>query len=372
MSETTLLGQRLRQLEQGEDRFRILDVEHSSVSHRVNYDATHLGVYYLLPPSTATADEVVALMEEFKARDAIHFHFHAQRSLGVEHQPILTPDDFARKHFEKPRQKLVKVQWGHRRAALELLEILDELKSPFSRETFPRLGDISLANYKAPQEGRETKLSVRLRGNDWKTLNDAESDIKIYIAEANLPREIYVSRHRVQGLAPEVILASTEASTAKAHRFLADLAECLPEATDEEVPVTVVAPSEPGSEVTFAQIREQAAVKKRERGFEEIRGDVLAAVLETLETMPGFRGIDLAIRGDGVEAKFPASGMLGLGGHFDRQHRMALRSVYRTLRGLPQFREGWDAAFSYDRALRVLRVRVLPPGSEVPGSFEKL
>lgn len=368
------LGRQLRALESGADRFRVLDVEHSAEQSRVISSYVHWGVFYFLPPASTDAEQVKALFDDCKSRGLLHFSCNTQGTLGIEHAPVLTTDLFAFKHFEKPARKMLKVQWSHRKAYAELREILDALRRPFAPDEFPHVRDVRVSDYRPPAEGRQTLVALMPVHDRWRTVTELEDALRIHLAEANLPREILVGRHQVKGLQREVLLTSTEATSAFGQQYLTDLAEYIlaNPGEAEEGEAAEQDDRSLASAMNFVNIKELHRPREVVVTPEQLYHQVLNTLADTLGGMRDFAGDIKGVRGPILEIAYPPKGLLGVGGHFDAAQQTVLRSAVRVVRATPGLKEGWSLAYRYDRGARVLRVRAGSEGDNALEGFTSL
>jgi len=85
----------------------------------------------------------------------------------------------------------------------------------------------------------------------------------------------------------------------------------------------------------------------------------------TLSQMKSYIDLPQAIRGNQLQITFSKRGLIGIGGHFDKDHEKVLSSVYQSVRGTHGLQKGWSASFYYDRNTRVLSIKA-GPESERP------
>jgi len=350
---------------------RVLDVHQAAMGRSMLSIYIHSGHYYMLPAIGMTAAQLVSLLDEYKERGALHFTYNAQSSIDTPHKPVLPMDPYADLYFGDPSDGLVKITAVSRSKVAELNAILDALKPPFDPASFPYVDEIERTEYKPRTEGSMARLSLRLKGGDWKHLRDLEEGIRSHLAESNLIRDITVGRHAVKGLDPEILLTTGEETTEKGFAFLAALADYLPASAEQSTP------SQRGAEGLLAVMSAAQAVDPegrkalvREPAVRvmsplELRRAALAALGETLKTIEGFRGLSQSLAGNLLLIQFP-KGILGLGGHFDEECEGTLGMVYRTVQSNPKFEKGWAAHYRYDKRNRVLSVSVAGEGEPAP------
>jgi hypothetical protein len=368
------LAQRLKQL----GRFRILDLHQAAFVRGILQEYIHSGIYYVVPPDGVMAAEVEKLFDEYKDKEAIHLAFHVQNAIDIAHKPIIPLDSFVEKYFADPPNGMLKVTAVARAKLAELNAIIDELKIPFDAHTFPGIDLFELSEYRAPAEGRQTSVGLHIPGGDWKRLTTLDESIKELVSESNMIREVWVSRHTVKGLEPEIVLTSMEATTPKGHQFLVDLATYIQTIHPSDRPVSATPPhvaeeaeleSSPGEtfKFNFAPRKENTEVNRA-----LLYRTVLESLGGTLKTMKEFADFKQTVSGNLLLMEFPPKGFIGLGGHFTPAQEKTLETVYRVVKLMPDLGEGWLAHYNYDKESRMLSVKVGSPDEKAPPSWKLL
>jgi hypothetical protein len=352
---------------------RILDVHQAAKARGILSIFIHDGHYYMAPANGGTAAEIERILGEYRERGAIHFTFNAQSSIDTPHKPILPMDSFANRHFANPTHGVVKITAVSRSKLGELNALIEALKPEFDPNDFPFIDQLEKSDFKPQREGSTTRLTLRLKNPDWKHLRDIEEALRDYFAEAHYVRDILVGRHSVKGMDPDIMLSSTDETTAKGHAFLTALAAFLP--GSESVPpfeqrgVEGLLHALSEAEMTKPETRQRLKLEPVVRAMSplEQRRLALSTMGETLKTMAGFKGLDQTLTGSSLLIQFP-KGILG-GSHFDTECEGTLAFVHRTTRTNPQLENGWKGVYNYDRRTRLLTVRAVGESESAPAGW---
>ncbi len=371
------LANRLKEL--GE--IKVLDLSQAATARAIHQPWIHDGIFYLLPPGEHTGHELQKLFDESREAGEIHFTYNAQSSMDMNHKPILPLDPYANRYFSNPPHGFLKILAVAKSKVLELNELLDDLKRPFDPDTFPHIKDVVLSNFKEPSTGHQTSVALRLIHEDWKKLSALESDLKDHMSDLNLIREIFVTRHSVKGLPPEVTLNSTESTTEKGTQFLINLAGYLKEhqPKPEELKVLVgaagAADTDPIPEIDFSAPafggpRPQAPAVVEDPS--KICKSALEHLVTTLQSMEDFKGITVTRTGLVALIEMPKKGFMGLAGSFGEAQAATLYNVTQSVKVMPGLHSGWMAFYHYDKATRVLSIKVGPDGTTAAPGWNTL
>lgn len=342
---------------------KILDLEQSAIIRGIYHDRIHHGIYYLRPPDGVNAAALQKLFDEYRSVGAIHLAYNAQSALDINHKPILPLDGFAGKYFGEPALGLLKVTAVARGKVSELEAIIAQFREPFNPESFPGIDQLAVTQFKPPSKVGQTTLSLRVVNGEWRDLTRIEEEIKDHLAETSLVREILVSRHSVKGLDAEIILASTEAISKFGNSFLTDLASHL----IANPPVDLEVRQE--VELDLDEVESEIVQLRRETPKEDpsnMRRRALEVLGQTLGSMTAFTGKAQSMSAGMLLVEFPRVGLLGIGGHFGKEHVPPLGAVVRVVRASPGLHEGWAASYSYSKATRLLTIKVTPEGEATP------
>ncbi|HEY3779719.1 MAG TPA: hypothetical protein VGL56_01455 [Fimbriimonadaceae bacterium] len=363
----------------GLGEIKVLDLSQAAIARAIHQPWMHDGFYYLLPPEGYTGQDIQKLFDEGRDAGEVNYTYNAQSSMDMNHKPILPLDPYANKYFSNPPHGFLKILAVARSKVEKLSALLDELKRPFDPESFPHLKELVLSNFKEPSAGHQTSVALRLIHEDWKHLSALESDLKDHIAEQNLVREIFVTRHSVKGLPPEVTLNSTEATTEKGTQFLLDLAayvkEHQPKLEEIKIPVGAAIAAEPVPELNFSvpafggpRPQAVAVVEDPSTNYKH----ALEHLVTSLKLMEDFAGITVTVAGLMALIEMPKKGFMGLAGHFDKSQEGTLYQVCQSVKIMPGLHGGWAVFYHYDKTTRVLSIKVGPEDMSAPPGWQNL
>ncbi len=370
------LGRALRDLGEGEDRVKVLDVDHSATTYQLPQieSRVRVGVYYLRPPSGVT---VQAMKEIFDQVEGLAFRYKLTSGIGTDHMELLTPDDYARQYFGSTSMKLIHIEGARKAAREQLEEIFDQMKLEFDAASFPHLDDVTISGYKEGNEELSTVVKLLAYEDDFRNLSKIERAITHKFSENNLHREIIVTRHLVRETKPEIILSTTAKATVKGRTFLDELAAYLIDRDGgiqtearRSVVKSVETPSSASASSYKTLVQAFPTQRKVVRTPLEIVNSAHSAFFDTLSRMTAFAGLEISKLPQAIHVQFPKK--MFRARQFEERDLRELKGVNKAIIGSPGLHEGWNAYHVFDKKERVLKIRFTTPDQELQSPWLRL
>jgi hypothetical protein len=353
------LGRELMKLGTAGDRVKVLDVDHSATTFKLpQIEArVRVGVYYLRPPASVTAQE---MKEVFDESEGLAFRYKVTSGIGTDHMELLTPDEYARQYFSGSA-KLIHIEGARKAAREQLEEMFDAMKVTFDPLCFPHLDDVVISGFKQGNDEFSTQVTLLAYDDDFRSMSRIERDLAKNLSEGNLHREIIVGRHLVRDTKPEFILSTTAKATAKGREFLNDLATHMVlrdgGLQTQAIRVGVSKPIDQKSEAQVYKSLVQAFPKTHPVVEQpaEIVSRAAVQFQETLSQMSAFKKLEIKKVPGGIQVEYPKN-LFG-GRRFEERDLRELKAVHAAILGSPGLHEGWSAHHLYDKNERVLKIR---------------
>lgn len=366
---------------EGHGRPQVLDVEHSIQDHKPLLSGTiSQASYYILPPSGMAADALIGWFESVPGFSEFRLTLVPILGLDTYHQPLISSDDFAKKHFHDSRQRVLRVVGKSNQAIAAMTAFIKALKRPFDASIFPHYGDFSVSGYKTAESGGGAELKLLFKPADYHLLMPVEHLVTVHLDECNLGREIGASRHPTRTQAPELILASThEASAGLA--YLDALANSLPRATPQEVAqATAIAQTASRNAVKETSSAHapfsQPQVPTRVLPPHELIKTAIANLADILTSSRFAAGADVKLvrAGAAIEVVFPRTiGTLWIATSFrEAKHIKEIANACVALRADPVLRDGWSALYKFDSPTGKLHIWATEAGSRAPDGWKEI
>jgi len=347
---------------------RVLDVEHSVQAYKPTLTGSiSVASYYIRPPDGMTVEELIELLEKVPGFEAMNLTLVSVLGLDTYHQPLISVDDFAKKHFGSNQLRVIRVVGKSDQAIAAMAALIDGLKPGFDSTTFPHHSDFLLSGYRPSSPGRSAEVKLLFKPADANLLMRVERLVRTHLDELNMGREIRTSRHSTRGQAPDLILSSNHESES-ARIFLDALAHSLRESTSQEIAEATEAAQRTAGPTGTETHNVRAAFNQAvvmTLSPTEVKKRAMAAFADVLRNTGFANGLEVQIvqGGMAVEVTFPRTATsLFLSTSFDeRKHVKALSSAYVAVKADPQLRDGWVAHYRFERKTGKLQVRAVDP-----------
>jgi len=359
----------------------VLDVENSIKVHKPLLTGSDSPAsYYIRPPSGMSAEAFIEWFESIPGYRDFKLTLVPILGLDTFHQPLISADDFARKHFHDNQLRIVRVVGKSNSAIEAMTAFVEALKLPFDAKHFPQHKDFSVSRYRTAEMGGATEVKLLYKPADYNALMKVERLVSVHLDEFNLGQEIGASRHSTRTQPPELILISVN-NIPTGVAFLQALVESLPIATPEEV---VEATERAQSSSTHSQTDttssharfSQPEVPTLLLPPEELKKKVLASLAEVLKVGNFANGVGIKVvhGGTTIEIKFPRSiGALWLTTTYrESQHIKQVANFCMGVRTDPVLREGWLAVYHYDSSAGKLHIRASDADSDPPSGWKSI
>lgn len=357
----------------------VLDVEHSIQVYRPTLTgAGSPASYYIRPPEGTSAEAFIEWFES--APNYADYRLTLISILGLDtyHQPIVSANDFAKKHFSNNQLRIVRVVGKSDQAIEAIAAFIEALRVPFDAKLFPEHSDFAVSAYEAKSESYGQELKLLFKPADPTKLMKVARLVVVYLDENNIGRDIRVSRHSTRNQPPELILAATGHSSAGL-AFLESLASSLPRATEEEVTRALdlslrgnpsAGPDPQKVQAAFSQPKPAAVTLSSV----ELRRKVIGSMFEVMKYNFFEKGVEIKVVQGGLalEVTFPRTiSSLFLATSFNEvKHIKKVAGACVGVRSDPQLREGWAAQYQYDSKSGSLQIRAVDMATAVPAGWK--
>jgi len=353
---------------------QVLDVEYSIHTYKpILSGSSSPASYYILPPPDMTAEQMVEWFQSIPDFPEFRLTLVPITGLDTFHQPLISTDDFAKKHFHDNHMRILRVVGKSDHAIDAMATFIEALKHPFDAAKFPHHADFAISAFRAPEEGRMTEAKLLYLPANHNNLMRIERDVSIHLAECNLEREVWTSRHATRDQAPELMLTCAGGAPAGIE-FVMALVRSLPTASPEEIAEATEKaehnnPQAPVVETPHARFT-QVAVPVKVLSPNDLKREVLVMLCEIMKGshFGGTKEIQLVQAGSKIEVKFPRKpGSLWLSTTFDKvNHIKELARICTSIKSDPVLRDGWSAIYNYDSKSGTLSIRALETGGTAP------
>lgn len=360
---------------------QVLDVEHSVQVHKpILTGSESPASYYIRPPEGMSADAFIEWFESIPGSHESRLTLVTILGIDTYHQPLLSADDFAKKHFHDNHMRFVRVVGKSNQAIETMITFVEALKRRFDASQFPHHSEFSISGYKLAERGGATELKLLFKPADHSQLMKVEHLVSVHLDEWNLGREISAMRHATRSQAPELILTSTS-NTPAGVAFLDALANSLPHAAPAEVAEatqraqrstvhTVVDNHASHTHFTAPQ------VPVRVLSPNELKRNAIASLADVLRAGHFANGAEVKVvqAGTTIEVPFPrTAGSLWLATSYKEAiHIKEVASFCVGVRTDPVLREGWVVVYNFDSKAGKLHLRAVDAGAEPPAGWKAI